>query len=230
VTAVLLGVGWGALVAWPVARRARRAPARRRAAGLGRVPLGGAAPGARAIRWIGGIRPDRPAPATRWTTRPGVRVVVAWVTRRRPDRSTERGAPLALDLVTMAARAGFTPRLALATGARWAPVDVAAALARVERRCALGASLTEALADLGAEAPALRGLADALVVAERSGAPVGEVLGRVADELRVDLRRRAEAHARRVPVRLLFPLVFLALPAFGLLTVVPTLVAGLRQS
>ena len=229
-TALLLGLAWGALVAWPVARRALRAPARRRAGGLGRTHPGRAAPGVRGTPWIRWGRGDRPASASRWATRPGVRVVAAWATRRRPDRSAERGAPLALDLVTMAARAGFTPRLAIATGARWAPADVATALARVERRCALGASLTEALADLGAEVPALRGLADALVVAERSGAPVGEVLGRVADELRVDLRRRADAHARRVPVRLLFPLVFLALPAFGLLTVVPTLVAGLRQS
>ena len=43
-------------------------------------------------------------------------------------------------------------------------------------------------------------------------------------------RRRAEAHARRVPVRLLFPLVFLVLPAFGLLTVVPALLSGLART
>ena len=39
----------------------------------------------------------------------------------------------------------------------------------------------------------------------------------------------AEAHARRIPVRLLFPLVFLVLPAFVLLTVVPGLAAGLGR-
>ena len=33
--------------------------------------------------------------------------------------------------------------------------------------------------------------------------------------------------ARTVPVRLLFPLVFLVLPAFGILTVVPTVAARL---
>jgi len=43
------------------------------------------------------------------------------------------------------------------------------------------------------------------------------------------LRRAAEAHARRIPVRLLFPLVFLVLPAFVLLTVVPGLAAGLGR-
>src|SRR5436190_172863 len=60
-------------------------------------------------------------------------------------------------------------------------------------------------------------------------APVGDALARLAGEERAALRRRAEAHARKVPVRLLFPLVFLVLPAFVLLTVVPGLAAGLSR-
>jgi hypothetical protein len=55
-------------------------------------------------------------------------------------------------------------------------------------------------------------------------------LARLAVEERARLRRRAEAEARTVPVRLLFPLVFLVLPAFGLLTVVPTLVSSFGRT
>ena len=55
-------------------------------------------------------------------------------------------------------------------------------------------------------------------------------LERLAVEERTPLRRRAEARARKVPVRLLFPLVFLVLPAFGLLTVVPALLAGFGRT
>ena len=62
----------------------------------------------------------------------------------------------------------------------------------------------------------------------RLGAAVDDALARLAAESRRDLRRRAEARARTVPVRLLFPLVFLVLPAFGLLTVVPAVAAGFR--
>ena len=62
-----------------------------------------------------------------------------------------------------------------------------------------------------------------------SAAPVGPALARLAAEQRAELRRHAETHARRVPVRLLFPLVFVVLPAFGLLTVIPTLLAGLSR-
>jgi hypothetical protein len=53
-------------------------------------------------------------------------------------------------------------------------------------------------------------------------------LERLGLELRLDRRRAAEQQARRVPVRLLGPLVMCTLPAFALLTIVPLLVASLR--
>jgi len=89
--------------------------------------------------------------------------------------------------------------------------------------------LAEALDDVAARAPPLWPLADALLASDRLGAPVGPALARLAAEQRAELRRHAETHARRVPVRLLFPLVFVVLPAFGLLTVIPTLLAGLSR-
>src|SRR3712207_6889914 len=48
-------------------------------------------------------------------------------------------------------------------------------------------------------------------------------LDRLAFEVRADRRRRAEEAARRVPVKLLFPLVLCTLPAFALLTMAPLL-------
>jgi len=91
-------------------------------------------------------------------------------------------------------------------------------------------SFAAALEDLASTAPRLRPLTDALLASDRLGAPVGPALGRLAAEERAGIRRRAETEARTVPVRLLFPLVFLVLPAFGLLTVVPTLVSSLGRT
>jgi tight adherence protein C len=134
-----------------------------------------------------------------------------------------------LDLLGVAVEAGCTPYVAVDLARQWAPPAIAARLGGVREACALGASFGDALDALGARAPRLRALADALLASDRLGAPVGPALGRLADEQRADLRRRAESHARRVPVRLLFPLVFVVLPAFGLLTVIPTLLAGFSR-
>lgn len=221
---LVLGWAWGCLLAAPVAVRARRHSLHRRS-----LVLRAGAPAARSVR------------AARLTRSRCVRVVVACgalpirvlggrAGRRERTRAVERAVPLTLDVLTMAARAGYTPRLALATATRWSPAATSALLTEIERRCRLGSTLVDALDTVGREHPAWCEIADALVVAERSGAPVAELLSRLADDARAGLRRRAEAHARRVPVRLLFPLVFLVLPAFGLLTVVPTLLAGLRNS
>jgi pilus assembly protein TadC len=73
-------------------------------------------------------------------------------------------------------------------------------------------------------------VADVLCASDRLGAPAAPALTRLAQEVRADLRRRAEARARTLPVKLLFPLVFLVLPAFGLLTVVPALLGALART
>ena len=62
----------------------------------------------------------------------------------------------------------------------------------------------------------------------RYGVPLLPGLERTGLELRLDRRRAAELEARRVPVRLLAPLVTCVLPAFALLTVVPLLAASLE--
>jgi hypothetical protein len=61
--------------------------------------------------------------------------------------------------------------------------------------------------------------------AAAEGAELAVALDRLASDARDLRRRRAEHAARRVPVRLLAPLVLCALPAFVLHALVP-LVAG----
>ena len=214
-----LALAWGVVMALPVARRAHAAELRARSGAL--VPSRGARRTPRAatherLRLVAAL--SRPLHLLRARRR-----------ARINRRAVERSVPLVLDVLTVAARAGCTPRVALAATATWCPPATRALLVDVERRCSLGVSLAESLDALAAQEPALAPVAEVLALSERSGAPTAELLERLADEARADLRRRAEAHARRVPVRLLFPLVFLVLPAFGLLTVVPALLAGLRQ-
>jgi len=75
----------------------------------------------------------------------------------------------------------------------------------------------------------VRPLVTVLVAAHADGVPVADALARLADEQRTARRRAAEARARQVPIRMLFPLVGCTLPAFVLVTVVPPVVSALAD-
>jgi tight adherence protein C len=64
---------------------------------------------------------------------------------------------------------------------------------------------------------------------ETLGASLAEALRDLAEDVREARRARAAEIARKAPVKMLFPLVFMILPSFLLLTVVPVLIATLRS-
>ncbi len=211
-----LGAAWGALAAVPLVRRAQRV-----------APVG------RASTLSGDARP-RFRPALRVRLPGTFGRVAAGIAARRRSRAAEAEVaeelPVVIDLLAVAVSAGCTPYLAVAVAASWAPPALATRLDAVRRACDLGSGFADALESMAARTPSLSPLVEALLSSDRFGAPVGDALGRLAAEGRATLRRRAEARARTVPVRLLFPLVFLVLPAFGLLTVAPALLAGLGHA
>jgi Flp pilus assembly protein TadB len=142
----------------------------------------------------------------------------------RPDDEVA----LAADLLAVAVAAGLTPYLAMETVVAFGPEAADGPLAAVMAAVAAGRRLADALDDEAARRPAFAPLLSVLSASERSGAPAGPALTRLAAAIRAQARRRAMARARTVPVRLLFPLVFLVLPAFLVLTVAPVVLAGLR--
>jgi tight adherence protein C len=222
---VLLGLAWGALVAAPIAARAHRIAVAERFD----PPLRPGAPSTR-VHLAASARSlvDRVLAATGPVGRV-VRSFGGGRRGRRDDAALERELPIAIDLLGVAVGAGCTPYLAVEIASRWSSPAVATRFASVLAACARGASFDAALDTAARSSPRLRPLVDALLASDRLGAPVGPALARLAAEERGALRRRAEAHARRVPVRLLFPLTFLVLPAFVLITVVPGLAAGLAR-
>ena len=62
-----------------------------------------------------------------------------------------------------------------------------------------------------------------------TGAPVMPALESFVDERRADQRAAAVATARRLPVRLLFPLALLILPGFMVLTIGPAILEALQR-
>jgi tight adherence protein C len=150
-------------------------------------------------------------------------------TRRSHDRSVRATLPDVIDLFRLAVGAGLSVHQAIDAVAPRAPEPARSALEEVRRRVALGDRLGDALEVLDTLGDPVLPLAAALRGAAWHGAPLATGLERVASDARVLRRRRAEEEARRLPVQLLFPLVLCVLPAFGLLAVVPLLLASLRS-
>jgi tight adherence protein C len=133
-----------------------------------------------------------------------------------------------VDLLLLAVDSGLTVRLALEEVAGRAQGVVVGRVEAALRRVHAGARLADVLDELQDEVgDAGRPLLAALLDAERYGTPLAEPLERIGADLANQRRRQSEEAARRVPVKLLFPLVFCTLPAFALLTVVPLLAGSL---
>lgn len=152
----------------------------------------------------------------------------------RKVRAGHRGAealiPELLDLVAVSVTAGLTPRLALDRAGSALTGPLAYELEEARRSVELGESWSMALRRR-AERLDLRDLGRLSSTLDRSarlGAPVAERLRALAREVRAERRSREEERARRAPVVMMFPLVFLILPAFVLAAVVPTILVATR--
>lgn len=203
--------------------------------GLGQAPRSHAAPTARrravllgaGAAIIAAVSPILLVPAA----------VGAWaVMRRRAFRARRRleheirvALPDAVDLLLLCCGAGLSLPLAHPRVADRVPGPLGEALGTAARAADGGQPRADALADvLGPLGDRAAGLGAVLVDHLRYGAPLLPGLERLSAELRLDRRRHAEESARRVPVRLLGPLIACTLPAFGVLTVVPLVAASLE--
>lgn len=158
--------------------------------------------------------------------------------RRRDLAAIVDQLPDVVDLMRLTTLAGLPVSAALLAIDDRPGGVVGAALHHAAGRLSAGATTSDALATLAQgcrpgdswrDAEPVRPLIDALVDHDRYGTPLGPALDRVGIEARLHRRRQAEEAARRLPVTLLFPLVFTTLPACGLLTVIPLLVASISS-
>ena len=176
----------------------------------------------RRARALDGRGPTRAARGRR--SRPGAR------SARAARRAVEAALPETADLLLVCLHAGLSVPVALRRAACHAPEAVAAELRRVNDAVALGTPVREALGAFADRTASdrVRGLVAVLVGGDRFGARLADTLGQWTDDLWTARRHEVETAARQAPVRILFPLVLLILPALLLTTVVPMLLATLR--
>lgn len=148
---------------------------------------------------------------------------------RRRRRRLDDSAPDLVDLFGVAIAAGQPVPTALVTIAPRAPGPTQDAMRSALHRLEVGGTVSAALEQLRALGDAYEPLIEVLIAGHARGGPLLAALDRIAETTRDRRRRDAESRARRLPVTMLFPLVVCTLPAFGLLAVVPLLVASLTD-
>ena len=146
----------------------------------------------------------------------------------RQRLAVERSMPDAVELFVLCIHAGRSPTQAITELAASAPAPLREAFTSVELHLHRGRTLADALAELPHHAgPPGRELAAAVATADRDGLALAPVLDRLAAAARADRRRAGDAAARRLPVRLSFPLVACTLPSFVLLAIAPAVLGAL---
>ena len=142
----------------------------------------------------------------------------------------QRDLPDALDLLTISVEAGLAFDAAVAQVARNTEGPLAQELFRVLQEMQIGTGRTNALRALAerTDLPELRSFVGAMVQADAFGIPISNVLRVQAVEMRVKRSQRAEEAAQKVPVKILFPLIFCILPSLFVVIIGPAVVQILR--
>ncbi|MEN8239839.1 MAG: type II secretion system F family protein [Actinomycetota bacterium] len=131
--------------------------------------------------------------------------------------------PDTLDQITMSVEAGLGFEAALTRTARAGEGPLADELNRTLREIQLGIPRAQALRQLAdrTDVTDLDSFVLAVVQSEQYGIPVGKVLRVQSDELRDKRRERAEERALKIPVKMIFPLVFCVFPAMFIVLLGP---------
>jgi tight adherence protein C len=134
-----------------------------------------------------------------------------------------RDLPDALDLLTISVEAGLAFDAGLSQVARNTTGPLAEEFFRVLQEMQIGLGRAEAMRSLGerTDLPELRAFVTSMVQADAFGIPIAQVLRVQARELRIKRTQRAEELAQKVPVKILFPLIFCILPALFVVVIGP---------
>jgi tight adherence protein C len=158
-------------------------------------------------------------------------VVVAGRAAARRRAAVDAEVPQLLDLLAAGSSAGLAAPLALRRAIDGLQGPLAAELTETLQAVDLGARWRDEVRSLAdrLDLQDLRRAVAAITRTERLGSSLSEATREVAASVRGSRRAAVTERARTAPVKMLFPLVFLVLPAFLLLTVVPVLLTTMQS-
>jgi tight adherence protein C len=144
----------------------------------------------------------------------------------RSDRIL-KDLPDALDLLVISVESGLGFDAALSQVARNTTGPLAEEFFRVLQEMQLGTGRPDAMRALidRTDVSDLRGFITSMIQADTFGIPVAQVLRVQAREMRIRRTQRIEEAAQKVPVKILFPLIFCILPALFIVILGPAVIS-----
>jgi len=145
---------------------------------------------------------------------------------RQRKHAILKALPDAVDLIVTTVEAGLALDAALAEVGHETRGPLGEELRLTVRETTLGRSRRDALQRMveRTEVPELKTFVQAIIQAEQTGIPIGQVLRTQAAQVRLKKRQRAEADAQRAPVKMVVVLATLVLPAMLLMVIGPAII------
>jgi tight adherence protein C len=147
----------------------------------------------------------------------GARLPSLWLRRAVRGRQNQirRNLPDALDMLSVCAEAGLGFDQSLQrVSERW-KTPLGKEFARVVQEMSMGLTRGEALRGLAdrVTVPELSSFVTVILQSEQMGMSITDVLRAQAEQMRIERRHRAQEEARKAPLKMLFPMLLLILPA-----------------
>lgn len=138
----------------------------------------------------------------------------------------DRQMPDMIDLLVVTIEAGLGILASMRVASEGLPDPLGQELRLTLQEQRMGLSVFEAIDSLGrrANAPNMRVFVRALIQGEKLGVSIGTTMRNVALEMRKRRKAAAEEKAQKMPIKLLFPLVFLIFPAIMIVLLVPAMI------
>jgi tight adherence protein C len=144
----------------------------------------------------------------------------------RRQTTIQRQLPDVMDLLTISVEAGLGFDAAMAQVVHNVPGPLAEEMSRLLQEIQIGVGRADAFRHVAerTDVAELNAFVLAMIQADQFGVSIASVLRAQSRELRQKRRQRAEEAAQKVPVKLLFPMIFMVLPAMFIVLLGPGII------
>ncbi len=139
------------------------------------------------------------------------------------SKAIQQALPDSLDLLTVSVESGLAFDAALAQVAQNTDGPLSDEFRRVLKEVQIGSSRADALRALAdrTDVDDLRIFIGSMIQAEKLGMPIAEVLRVQAGEMRIKRSQRIEEAANKLPIKMIFPILFCIMPSVFIVLIGP---------